>query len=146
MKNQLILRQAMLSEKVYVQMESGVYTFLVSKETTKDSIKKAVESQFGVKVKNVNIATKASKKKRVTGTRKMTDTGKGKKAIVYLKAGEKIAMLSPKSESKKDKKDKKEVSKVSNASQVSKDDGKKKGLLSKIRGSKSSKGKEKPSD
>lgn len=134
MKHQLVLKQGLLSEKIYTQMESGIYTFLVSKEATKDSVKKAIENQFGTKVLKVNILSRASKKRRVTGTRKMVDTGVGKKAVIYLKAGEKIAMLSPKTESKK-KKDKQKLSKESNASQLTNEEkGKKKGLLSRIRG------------
>lgn len=134
MKNQLVLKQALLSEKIYAQMESGVYTFLVTRRATKVSIKKAVENQFSTKVVKVNILSRVSKKRRITGTRKMVDSGAGKKAVVFLKAGEKITMLSPKSETKK-KKDKQELSKASNASQLTNEEkGKKKGLLSRIRG------------
>jgi len=109
MNHQLVLKQAILSEKVYAQMETGIYTFLVSDETTKNDIKKAVESQFSVKVRKINIGAKASKKTRITGTRKMVDRPSQKKAIVHLVAGQKITLLSPTTESKKEKKDKKEI-------------------------------------
>ena len=109
-------------------METGAYTFLVAKQTTKDEIKRAVEKQFSVKVAKVNVLKKASKAKRVTGTRKMTNTQEGKKALVYLEVGQNIELLSP----KKVKKEKK-------AAKSNKTDEKKtkpKGLLSKFKKSK----------
>ncbi len=68
----------------------------------------------------------------------MTETSGGKKAIVYLVSGEKIAMLSPKSESKKVTKEKKDSKNTKSIEEKSEN----KGLLSKIRGNKSEKGKE----
>lgn len=132
--NSQLIRQAMLSEKVYTQMEGGTYTFLVSKDTTKDEIKKAIEGQFKVKVKKVNIGIKASKKRRVTGTRKMTENPAQKKAVVYLMPGEKIALLSPKSESKKDKANKK-------AAKSNEEKTEKKSLISRISSKKKEEGK-----
>ncbi len=119
MKHQLVLKEGLLSEKIYAQMESNIYTFLVTKEATKGDIKKSVESQFKVNVKKVNILNKASKKRRVTGTRKMVETQGGKKAIVYLATGQSIAMLSPKAQ-KTSTKDKKET-KSPNTQQKGKD-------------------------
>lgn len=129
MRHQLVLKQGLLSEKAYRLMESGVYTFLVSAEASKGDIKKAVEYQFGTKVIKVNVLGKKSKKRRVTGTRKTVETGAGKKALVYLKPGEKIALLSPKSESKKPK-DTKKVSKELKGEEETKTENK--GLLSRI--------------
>lgn len=135
MKINYVIKKAVLSEKAYAQMEKGVYTFMVDKNASKNEIKRAVEAQFKTKVKKVNVLGKAAKSKKVTGTRKDVLTGSGKKAVVYLKAGENIAMLSPKKESKSTKasKENKEV-KVSD---------KKSGLLSRITRSKKSKEEEK---
>lgn len=133
MKHAVVLKKGLLSEKIYNQMESGIYTFMVSKESRKEDIKKAVESQFSVKVKKVNVIAKPSKQIRVTGTRKMVQTGSGKKAVVFLGKGQSIAMLSP-------KKEKKTQANTSGASKT-----KKAGLLSRMRG-KSKNTKEEPSD
>lgn len=121
-----VINHAVLSEKAYKQMEKGIYTFHVDKRAAKDEIAKAVESQFGVKVKKVNIAKKSAKEKRISKSRKTVLVGGGKKAIVTLGAGQSIAMLSPKTE------------KASKATKVSKgkesdEKSKGKGLLSRIR-------------
>lgn len=129
MNHTLIIRQALISEKVYVQMETGVYTFLVSEQSTKKDIKKAIENQFKVRVVKVNISTKPSKKKRIAKSRKMTETSSAKKAIVYLEKGQKISALSPKTEAKKEKKD----------SKPAENDKEKKGLMSRIKKSKDEK-------
>ena len=131
MKINYVIKKALLSEKVYAQMEKGVYTFMVDKNASKNEIKKAVEEQFKTKVKKVNVLGKAAKRKKVTGTRKEVLTGNGKKAVVYLVAGENIAMLSPKKESK--------TKKVSKNTKEVKTGDKKPGLFSRITKSKKSK-------
>ena len=98
-----ILYKTILSEKAYKLMEGGLYTFLVDKRSSKAQIAKAVEKQFSVKVKKVNVLSKSSKMKRIAKTRKETQVGGGKKAIVYLAAGQKIAALSPKTAAKETK-------------------------------------------
>lgn len=135
MKINYVIKKALLSEKAYAQMEKGVYTFMVDKNASKNEIKKAVEEQFKTKVKKVNVLGKAAKRKKITGTRKEVLTGNGKKAIVYLAAGENIAMLSPKKESK--------TSKTSKNSKEVKIEDKKPGLLAKITRSNKRKEKEK---
>lgn len=132
MRHALVLKQGLLSEKIYNQMESGVYTFMVSKEARKEDVKKAVEAQFSTKVKKVNIIAKPSKLTRVTGTRKMTETGTGKKAVVFLEKGQTIAMLSPKTESKKDKKDSAKTARELQPVKGEKES--KRSLISRIRG------------
>ncbi|KKR78049.1 MAG: 50S ribosomal protein L23 [Candidatus Curtissbacteria bacterium GW2011_GWA1_40_9] len=131
MKHQLVIKEGLLSEKIYAQMESGIYTFLVSREATKNDVKKSVETQFKVKVKKVNVLNRTSKKRRVTGTRKMVNTQGGKKAVVYLQAGQSIALLSPKSQ-KKPPENKKNAKSPDTET-------KKKGLLSRITKSKKEK-------
>lgn len=133
--NTNILRSPILSEKAYKHMEKGIYTFMVDKKSDKKQIARVVEHQFGVKVTKVNVSKKAQKSKRIAQSRKEVMVGGGKKATVWLAAGQSIAILSP----KKDKKEKKEkVSKESKGSNVSKgrDEGKdkepKKGIFSRF--------------
>ena len=102
-----VLKKAILSEKAYKQMEKGIYTFLVNERSTKEQVSRAVKSQFNVDATRVNIARVAHKAKRIGTTRKQTLVGGGKKAIVQLKSGQSIPMLSPKTESKKGQKSKK---------------------------------------
>lgn len=125
MKNQVVLKEAILSEKAYALMGRGIYTFLVNESSTKDQIKKEVEKQFSTKVEKVRTVKVTTKTKKITGTRKSTTVGGGKKAVVYLVSGQSIAMFSPKVETKK----KVSTSKVSDASK----EENKKGILSKIR-------------
>lgn len=110
MKRSFVIKQAVLSEKTYRQMEDGKYTFLVNRYADKKAIAKAVENQFSVKVTKVNVLTKASKTKRIARTRKTVKTASGKKAVVYLQKGQSITMLSPKTAAK-DKKAKVEKDK-----------------------------------
>ncbi len=125
--NQNILKRAILSEKVYSQIEHGIYTFLVSASATKEDIKRAIENQFSTKVLKVHVQTIPTKTKKVTGTRKTTQVGGGKKAIVYLQKGQKIAILSPKTEKKE------KVLKGTKVSNETNDKPKKEGLFSKLR-------------
>src|SRR3990167_5650304 len=96
MKRSFVIKQAVLSEKTYRQMEDGKYTFLVNRYADKKAIAGAVENQFSVKVTKVNVLTKPSKTKRIAKTRKTVKTASGKKAVVYLQKGQSITMLSPK--------------------------------------------------
>ena len=123
MKQNYVIRSAILSEKAHNIMQNGIYTFLVDKRATKKDIKEAVEKQFSTSVIKVNVLNKSAKNRQVTGTRKRVLSGAGRKAIVYLKAGEKIKILSPKNEEKTSK-----VSKASNKPKTKE----KTGLLSKI--------------
>lgn len=97
MKPTDVIKTSILSEKAYKLMENGIYTFLVDKRSTKNQIVKAVENQFAVNVIRVNVSKKSFKMKRIGRTRKQAKVGGGKKAIVYLKTGQNIAILSPKS-------------------------------------------------
>lgn len=116
MKQGDVLQKAILSEKAYQLMEQGIYTFLVSKSASKEDVKDMVQKMFSVSVKKVNVTMVGSKQKKIAKTRKTVTVGGGKKAIVYLKAGQTISVLSPKTEEKTKKTKKtgeKDVEKVS---------------------------------
>jgi len=87
-----IIKRPVVTEKTVKQTESSVYVFEVAKDASKDLIKSAVESAFGVKVNAVNTLV-------VRGKAKLTRKGvklkakKWKKAIVTLETGQKIASL-----------------------------------------------------
>ncbi len=86
-----IIKKPLITEKNTIHSSMGVYVFEVNELATKTDIKKAVEAQFGVKVLTINTSI-------CRGRSKMNKFGKGatpywKKALVKLKAGEKIALF-----------------------------------------------------
>lgn len=80
-----------VSEKAFAGAEKGVYTFKVQPSDTKLTIKRDVESQFKVTVVKVAIAKSPAKTRR---RGRFTGLKSGyKKAVVYLKKGDKITEL-----------------------------------------------------
>ena|SRR3989344_4270819 len=114
MKHFDLIKKAVLTEKAHKLMVQNAYSFIVSKKATKKEIKELIQKQFGVDVERVNVLGFAPKRKRVSQTRKTTLVGGGKKAVVHLKEGQTITLLSPeKGKKSKDKKeDKKEEKKT----------------------------------
>ncbi len=142
MNNAFVIKEAILSEKAHDQMARGIYSFRVDTRSNKKQIASAVKRQFGVDVISVNIIAQSPKKRRITGTRREVEVAGAKKAVVKVKSGQTIALLSPKTEAKKEKSKSDKVTKKSEE----KSEIKKRGLLSKIRGNKSTKRKEKTGD
>lgn len=87
------IQTVILTEKATLLSEQhGKYTFRVAPTATKLEIKQAVERLFKKKVVDVNTANYAGKKKR----ERRADFGRKphwKKAIVTLKAGEKLDLV-----------------------------------------------------
>ena len=86
-----VIKRPLVTEKNSILAEKGVYVFEVNREANKADIKSAVEKYFRVKVKSVNTAI-------CRGRAKRTKLGVGsaptwKKALVKLKAGEKISLF-----------------------------------------------------
>lgn len=87
-----VLVKPMISEKTIALMEEDKYTFFVAKDANKIEIKNAVEEIFNVTVVDVNTRNQKGKVKRMgrfEGRRPSS-----KKAIVTLKAGDKIEVFS----------------------------------------------------
>ena len=87
-----VIKSVRLTEKTNLQSsEIGQYTLEVYKDSTKGSIKAAVEKVFDVTVKRVNVINQIGKARRNRKTGKATSRGAGfKKAIVTLKQGDAI--------------------------------------------------------
>ena len=86
-----VLRRPLVTEKnTYLQAQNK-YAFEVAQEANKNQVKQAVEKAFKVKVTAVNIVAVRGKENRVG--RKQVVTGKWKKAVVTLKAGDKIQIF-----------------------------------------------------
>ena len=76
--------------------KSRVYTFEVVSDATKKSIAASVKEFYGVTPVGVRIAKIPAKKVHLRGKRKGAKMGVksgGKKAYVYLKAGDKIEVV-----------------------------------------------------
>jgi large subunit ribosomal protein L23 len=87
-----VIKRPIVTEKTVKLTEAGIYVFEVVREASKDLIKKAVESSFGVKVSAVNTMV-ARGKSKMTRRGVRSKAAKWKKAVVTLEAGQKIASL-----------------------------------------------------
>jgi large subunit ribosomal protein L23 len=86
-----VLVKPLITEKATLLQEAGKYVFHVAPRANKILVKSAVQKIFGVTVIDVNICKVRGKMKRY-GPR-MTRTPDMKKAIVTLKAGDKIQLI-----------------------------------------------------
>ncbi len=80
-----------ITEKAAIVAEGGVYTFNVSPRATKTDIILAVKSLYKVTPKKVSVVTIRQRNVFVRG-KKGKQSG-GKKALVYLKKGDKIEFV-----------------------------------------------------
>lgn len=87
----LFLKQAWVTEKASDLSNLGKYVFIVDRKANKSEVKKAIESIYGVKVKNVNMINIKGKARRLGRT--LGRTSSYKKAIVTLKEGQKIEVM-----------------------------------------------------
>lgn len=86
-----VLIKPVVTEKSQKLINERKYVFLVYKNANKEVIKKAVEDMFNVKVEDVNVVKKYSKKRRTRY--QFSKTPERKKAIVTLKEGYSIEIL-----------------------------------------------------
>lgn len=87
----LVLQRPKITEKSSLSSERGVYVFQVRNSSSKKEIKTAVGELYGVVVKNVNVITVPSRKRRVG--RKIGHRPAYKKALVKLAEGQKIEFI-----------------------------------------------------
>jgi len=93
MKPDHVLKTVFLTEKATKQSsELGQYTFEVARSATKHHIAAAVEEAFKVTVRRVNTMNYPGKNKKSRKGQPST-TSEFKKAIVTLKAGDKIELV-----------------------------------------------------
>lgn len=83
-----VLRRPVVTEKSTELQTLNKYAFEIAKGASKPMIKQAVETAFKVKVMGVNVVSMKGKKRRVG--RRIVMTAPWKKAIVTLRAGDKI--------------------------------------------------------
>jgi large subunit ribosomal protein L23 len=86
-----VLRKPLITEKNSALQALGKYTFEIADGANKMQIKQAVEKAFKVSVTGVNVITVKGKTRRAG--RRVITTSPWKKAIVTLKAGDKIQLF-----------------------------------------------------
>lgn len=80
----------LITERSMALVKQGKFSFRVSKNATKDAIKKAVKDTFSVDVVSVDTVTQKGKTHRVGVRRVEKRLAPVKKAVVTLKSGQKI--------------------------------------------------------
>jgi len=86
-----IIKDPRITEKASNALEKNVYSFNVDISANKTEISKAIFALYKVKPVKVNIVPVP--KKKVFSKGKSGVKGGGKKALVYLKAGDKIEFI-----------------------------------------------------
>ena len=90
--NELIIKKPRITEKSGIQAEGmGIYTFEVTAEANKKNVAKAVKELYKVTPVKVNITNLPAKK--VFSRGKIGRKSGVKKAVVYLKKGDKIEFV-----------------------------------------------------
>ena len=88
-----IVKRVILSEKGAKLSALNQYFLEVDSKATKPEIKKAVETVFGVHVLKVRTANMKGGLRTIRGTRRQATESTWKRAIVTVKAGERIETL-----------------------------------------------------
>ena len=88
-----IIKRVILSEKGAKLAALNQYFLEVDKAATKPEITRAVEAKFGVHVLAVRTVNMKGGLRMIRGTRRQTVEPTWKRAIVEVKAGERIEML-----------------------------------------------------
>lgn len=86
-----IIKNPRVTEKASVAFEQNVYTFDVATSANKSEIGKAIFTLYKVKPVKINVLTLP--RKRVTSRGQNGVRGGGRKALVYLKKGDKIEFI-----------------------------------------------------
>jgi large subunit ribosomal protein L23 len=86
-----VIRRPLVTEKNTSLQSQGKYAFEVAGDSNKVMVKAAVEKAFKVNVISVNIMMVRGKEKRIG--RRIVQNSPWKKAVVTLKAGDKIQIF-----------------------------------------------------
>lgn len=88
-----IILSPRITEKGAYLSEKGVYVFNVAPDANKNDIAAAVLAAYKVTPLRVRVASVPTKQVLTRGTNRRGKTRGGKKAFVYLKAGDKIELM-----------------------------------------------------
>ena len=88
---EVLLRPLITEKSTILQEGQNKYAFEVDSQANKVQVKTAVEQSFSVKVTEVNMITIKGKRKRFG--RRLAQRPSWKKAVVSLRAGDKIQLF-----------------------------------------------------
>lgn len=88
-----VIKRVLLTEKGAKLAALNQYFLEVDTKASKPEIRQAVEAQFGVHVLDVRTANMKGGLRTIRGTRRQTTESTWKRAIVTVKAGERIETL-----------------------------------------------------
>ena len=88
-----VILRPVVSEKSYVLLDSGAYTFVVHPDANKIEIRQAVEAIFNVKVLKVNTLNRNGKRKRNRRSFTFGKRSDTKRAIVTLAGDDRIDLF-----------------------------------------------------
>ena len=88
-----VILRPVVSEKSYVLLDSGAYTFVVHPDANKIEIRQAVEAIFNVKVLKVNTLNRNGKRKRNRRSFTFGKRADTKRAIVTLAGDDRIDLF-----------------------------------------------------
>ncbi len=88
-----VLLRPRLTEKAINMMDNNVYVFDVSLRANKIMIKSAIKDVYKVEPVKIAITRIKTKKKKNPKTGKIGTQSGGKKAYIYLKKGDSIAIM-----------------------------------------------------
>lgn len=86
-----VIKKPIVTEKAEALRKSNCYVFEVQLAANKVTVAQAIKQIFGVTPEKVNIVNRRAKEKR--NRNKIGYTGRKKKAYVYLKKEDKIALF-----------------------------------------------------
>ncbi len=86
-----IIKNPRVTEKASFAQEQDIYTFDIEQSANKTEIKKAISALYKVKPIKVNVLR--IPKKNIMSKGKVGVKGGGRKALVYLKKGDKISEI-----------------------------------------------------
>lgn len=86
-----IIKNPRVTEKASFAAEQNIYTFDITASASKGEVKKAIFALYKVKPIKVNVLTVP--KKNIMSKGKAGVKGGGRKALVYLKKGDKIEFI-----------------------------------------------------
>lgn len=96
-----VIIKPVLTEKTVQGESKGKYTFIVHEDATKVDVKQALHGLYGVNVDKVNILKGLPKYRLGRGRRPLQKRAATRRAIVTLRAGEKLDVTKLKTPTKK---------------------------------------------
>jgi large subunit ribosomal protein L23 len=89
----MVIREPRITEKASMLAERGAYVFDVHQSSTKSLVAQAVKAKYGVTPVKVGIMSIPEKRRQSRMTGVTHTAGGGRKAVVYLKKGDKIEFV-----------------------------------------------------